>query len=82
MDEGKGGAFYPAGASIRLLDAVQAGYADAVNEVAGDMQKWTADMRLELKRELARRGLYDGELNAVWGGTVREAVSQLTAQSN
>ena len=82
MDEGKGGAFDPAGASIRLLDAVQAGSADAVKEVAGDMQKWTADIRLELKRELARRGLYDGELNAVWGVTARNAVSRLAAQNN
>lgn len=73
LDEGKGGPANPAESAARLLQAASGGQAAAKKELEGTMEHWAEATRIEVKRALANRGLYDGEIDGNWDETVREA---------
>jgi TPR repeat protein len=66
LDEAKGGpADFPRAARL-LLQAARARNAFAVRDLLGDLAAWNRHTRTELKRELARRGLFGGPLDEAW----------------
>jgi TPR repeat protein len=80
LDQGKGGPMDAARAARLLLEAARAGNDEVLEMLQGDMQKWTNSTRAELKRELARLGLYKGPLGDTWDGRANMAIGRYLGQ--
>ena len=79
LDQEKGGpADFPRAAKL-LLEAAKANSNAAVQHLRGDMRSWNAHTRTELKRELARLGLYSGPIDDRWDEAARTAVNSYLA---
>jgi TPR repeat protein len=80
LDQGKGGAIDAVRAARLLLEAARSGNDEVLEMLQGDMQKWTKNTRAELKRELARLGLYKGPLGDTWDGRANMAIGRYLGQ--
>ena len=80
LDQEKGGpADFPRAAKL-LLGSAKANSNAAVQSLRGDMKSWNARTRTELKRELARLGVYSGTIDDKWDDAARAAANAYLAQ--
>ncbi len=80
LDEGKGGATdFPRAAKL-MLDFARSGNNEMIEDLQGDMKKWSKETRTELKRELGRLGHYKGPVNDAWDGGTYTALGKYLAK--
>jgi TPR repeat protein/tRNA A-37 threonylcarbamoyl transferase component Bud32 len=81
LDQEKGGrADYPRAAKL-LLEAARANNTAVAADLRGDMSKWHAGTRTELKRELSRLGHSAGTIDDRWDDAARTALNAYLAQA-
>jgi TPR repeat protein len=80
LDQGKGGQVDTVRAAKLLLEAARSGNNEVLEMLQGDMQQWTKDTRAELKRALARLGLYKGPLGDTWDRRANMAIGRYLGQ--
>jgi TPR repeat protein/serine/threonine protein kinase len=79
LDEGRGGPADYQGAAEWLLEAARKGKTSAIEHLRGDMSKWNARTRTELKRRLAAQNFYSGAINDKWDEEARAAAGKYLA---
>lgn len=61
-------------AAKALLTAAKGGNSSSLDALHSNMTGWKSQTRIELKRELARLGYYNGPVNSIWDRSARSAL--------